>query len=173
MGSIILHIAMSLDGYIAKENQDVSWLEGQEQENTEEGSYPSFIKDVDTIIMGNTTYHQLKTELSPGVWPYKDKETYVVTRQEREQEEDVSFVSDVVSVVKQLKKENKKVWICGGASIVDIMMKEDLIDEYTISVIPTILGEGIPLFKKGETKLLRLVSTTSYNGIVDLVYKRR
>lgn len=174
MKRIVLYIAMSVDGFIAKENKDVSWLEGQDKENTEAGSYPTFINCVDTIIMGYTTYEQLKNELSPEVWPYKDKVTYVVTREQREVEEHVLFVNDVVSLVKQLQqKDGKDVWICGGASIVELLLNENLIDDYTISMIPTILGEGIPLFKKGETKLLKLVSTYNYNGIVDLVYTRR
>ena len=78
-------------------------------------------------------------------------------------------------IVNQLKQEQgKNIWICGGANIIQQLMQADLIDEYYISVIPTILGSGIRLFGKIPKEIkLELVHTQTYNGITDLVYKRR
>lgn len=75
----------------------------------------------------------------------------------------------------QLKKEvGKGIWICGGASIVQQLVNEDLIDEYYITIIPTILGSGIKLFDKSDLEIkLKLIKTQSYNGMVDLVYSKR
>lgn len=65
MRKIVLYIAMSLDGYIADANGGVSWLRGQDPDNESEGSYPEFVRDIDTVVMGWETYHQVITELSP------------------------------------------------------------------------------------------------------------
>ena len=70
--------------------------------------------------------------------------------------------------------QGKNIWICGGAGIIQLLIKGNLIDEYYISVIPTILGDGIPLFGKRETEIqLQLKYTRTYNGITELVYIRR
>lgn len=65
MRKIVLYIAMILDGYIADANGGVSWLRGQDPDNESEGSYPEFVRDIDTVVMGWETYHQVITELSP------------------------------------------------------------------------------------------------------------
>ena len=71
-------------------------------------------------------------------------------------------------------KEGKSIWICGGANIVQQLVQNDLIDEYYISVIPTVLGSGIRLFGTAPDEIkLKLISTQTYNGIVELIYTRR
>lgn len=76
-------------------------------------------------------------------------------------------------LVNHLKNEKgKDIWICGGASIISQLMKENLIDQYYINVIPTILGNGIRLFDTSDKELkLKLIKTINYNGITDLVYE--
>ena len=78
-------------------------------------------------------------------------------------------------MVKRLQIENGKgIWICGGANIVQQVINEDLIDEYYITVIPTILGSGIRLFDNiTVNRELKLIKTQFYNGMVDLVYIKR
>ena len=78
-------------------------------------------------------------------------------------------------LVKSLKKEEgKNIWICGGADIVRQLMEEDLVDIYHISILPTLLGDGIRLFQTSEKeRKLRLIRTGSENGITELVYARR
>ena len=71
MRRIILFIAMSLDGYIADEKGGVGWLSDTQTEENGEDSYSHFIKEIDTVVMGWNTYHQIVTELSPGEWVYK------------------------------------------------------------------------------------------------------
>ena len=77
-------------------------------------------------------------------------------------------------ILRRLKKEEgKSIWICGGADVIRQLMEEDLIDEYDISVIPVILGDGIRLFGKRESPVrLRLVRSGGRDGIVELVYVR-
>lgn len=167
---------MSLDGYIADSSGNVDWLGGQGNDSENMDTYSGFVKNIDTVLMGWNTYHQIVTELSPEEWAYKDLKTYVITHRECKSLEDIIFTkTSPVDLVNMLKKENgKDVWVCGGASLVRQLVKEDLIDRYYITVIPTILGSGIRLFENTDKEIpLKLVKTQSYNGMVDLVYVRR
>lgn len=76
MRKIILYIAMSLDGKIADENGNVNWLVGDDIHDTS-STYDNFIQNIDTVIMGYNTYHQVVTELSPDTWVYKELKTFV------------------------------------------------------------------------------------------------
>lgn len=176
MRRVILFIAMSLDGYIADEKGNVDWLMGQEPGRDDMVSYDEFIKEISTIVIGWNTYHQLITELSPGKWFYSGFKSYVLTHRNLPPIKEIEFVEeDVCKLVRGLKETSPKdIWICGGAAVVWPLIKEDLIDRYYISVIPTILGSGIRLFEGGCSEIkLKLTETQKYNGIVDLVYERR
>lgn len=176
MRSSVLYIAMSLDGYIADCHGAVDWLQGQIPGKDDMVSYHEFVKGVDTVLMGYNTYRQISAELSPNQWMYPDLTTYVITHKEALSTENIIFMREnPCSVVKNLKQEaGKNIWICGGADIVNQLMQEDAIDIYHISVIPTILGNGIRLFEKAEQEIkLQLINTQTYNGITDLVYEHR
>lgn len=176
MRKAVLFIAMSLDGYIADHRGSVDWLQGQGGPEEDIDTYSAFIKDVDTVIMGWNTYHQITTELSPDQWVYSDLLTYVITHRDRPSADSVIFSKQSpCDMIGQLKAaEGKNIWICGGAEIIRQLMEEDLIDEYYISIIPTILGSGIRLFGDGqEERKLELAQTRAYNGIVEVVYRRR
>lgn len=176
MRKVILFIAMSLDGYIADEYGGVDWLNGQNENEENVDTYSIFIKEVDTVIMGWNTYHQIVTELSPAEWVYADLTSYVITHRELSSTDKIVFTQkNPCNMVNELKREQgKNIWICGGANIIQQLIKEDLIDEYYISVIPTILGSGIRLFGTISDEIkLKLVHTQTYNGITDLIYTRR
>jgi len=165
MRKIILFIASSLDGYIARENGDVDWLPG----NTASG-YDNFIKSVDTVIMGKTTYDQV---LTFGDYPYKDKKSFVFTRTDQDKDENAEFVSDVEKFVKDgFPGTGENIWLVGGAQIIASFLNQGVVDEIIISVIPVILGNGIPLFKNIENETnLELIKTEKYDRLVDLHYK--
>ena len=74
---------MSLDGYIADSEGSVEWLVGQGDDADNIDTYSEFAKDIDTVIMGWNTYHQIVTELSPNEWVYNDFTTYVVTHNQK------------------------------------------------------------------------------------------
>ena len=176
MRKIVLFIAMSLDGYIADINGKVDWLAGQDSDVENADSYEDFVKSVDTVIMGWTTYHQIVTELSPGQWVYDNLQSYVITHRNCTSKSNVTFVSEnpctLVNGLRQ--KDGKDIWICGGARIVHQLMQNNLIDKYYISIIPTILGDGIRLFDVADKKIdLRFISSKSSNGIIELVYQKR
>lgn len=176
MRKISLFIAMSLDGYIADSKGSVDWLRGQSDDNENIDTYSEFVKDIDTILMGWNTYHQVVTQLSPKEWVYNDFTTYVITHNEHTSSEKIRFVNiNPVDLAKMLKEETgRDIWICGGANLVHQLVNEDLIDCYYITVVPTLLGAGIRLFENAKQEIqLRLLNTQSYNGMTDLIYTRR
>lgn len=176
MRKVVLFIAMSLDGYIADKNGNVDWLGGQNQNEETLDTYSIFIKDIDTVIMGWNTYHQVVTDLSPTEWIYNNLTSYVVTHKELSSTDKIIFTQkSPCNIVNELKQEQgKNIWICGGANIIQQLIDADLIDEYYISVIPTLLGTGIRLFGTNSKEIkLKLMYTQSYNGITDLIYARR
>lgn len=176
MRTVVLYIAISLDGYIADVNGGVDWLDAQQEQTEETKSYDAFIKDVDTVLMGWNTYHQVTTELSPTQWVYAGLTSYVITHRKLSATDNIFFTDEnPCTLVKRLAQERgKAIWICGGAKIAQQLMRENLIDRYHICVIPTVLGNGIPLFAPTEHRIgLRLVNMWSENGITELVYERR
>lgn len=176
MRKLVLYIAMSLDGYIADENGGVGWLAGQDGDTDEMGSYPEFIKTVDTVIMGWTTYNQLVTELSPDRWFYTGMQTYVLTHRRMDDLPEIAFTDESASALSERLRltSGKDIWLCGGSKLVRQFLAAGLIDRFHITVIPTLLGGGVRLFEGGAPEIeLKLVSTAVYNGMTDLVYERR
>ncbi len=174
MRKVKLSIAMSLDGYIADKNAGVGFLSGDGTDPTNWGSFGQFFESVGDVVMGYSTYHQVTTELAPDNYPYTGKKSYVFTSKKLEDIDGVNFTNKDVSVlINELKSNGDEgiIWINGGASIVNQVLDAGLMDEICISVIPTILGGGIRLFKERDCEMkLELVSTMSYNGITDLSY---
>ncbi|MEE1518098.1 MAG: dihydrofolate reductase family protein [Lachnospiraceae bacterium] len=176
MRKVILYIAMSLDGYIADQNGKVDWLNAYNGVEAGTDSYSLLLEKVDTVVMGYNTYHQIVTELSPEQWAYEGLKSYVITHNKIPSNPEIIFVNNSPSdLVKNLKKESgKDIWICGGANIISQLMQEELIDKFHISVIPTILGNGIRLFDDINNEMkLDLVQTKSGSGIVELIYEHR
>ena len=176
MKKISLFIAMSLDGYIADSEGSVSWLSGQGNDDSNIDAYSDFVKDIDTVIMGRNTYHQIVTELSPNEWVYDDFITYVITHNPKASSDKIRFTNEnPIELLKKLQKENGKgIWICGGANLIQQLIREDIIDCYYITIIPTILGSGIRLFEETDHEIkLRLLKTQLYNGMTDLIYIKR
>lgn len=180
MRKVVLYIAMSLDGYICDEEGQVDWLSGHGDDDSE-GSYENFIQNVDTVIMGRTTYEQVTSVLSPDVWSYDGLKAYVVTHRLESMRlltgnEDICAVNEnPCELVRRLRDgDGKGIWICGGAAIIHPLICENLIDEYVVSVIPTLLGGGVRLFDRGFHEMkLRLKKTEVYDGIAELIYERR
>lgn len=171
MRKVILYIAMSLDGYIARRDGDLSWLLTF-QSTGEDYGYNEFIDTVDTVIMGRKTYD---TVASLGYeYPHPDKQCFIITRSSRPPKKHIVFFhQDLVGLVKNLRREmGKNIYVDGGAGIVNTLMMHRLIDEYIISIIPTMLGEGIRLAIDGrpEEKLVLKQCSRYDSGLVQLHY---
>ena len=170
---VILYISLSVDGFIATNDDDLSWLGVVEQEGEDYG-YEAFNQSVDTYIVGRKTY-EVVLKLTGGTFPQAERHNcYIITRQERVLEKGVTFYSgDLADLINQLKQEpGKHIYCDGGAEIVRLLMQQNLIDEYIISVIPVILSNGKRLFL-GETpfqNLKALPSKQYKSGLVQLHY---
>ncbi|MBU7314118.1 dihydrofolate reductase family protein [Paenibacillus oleatilyticus] len=166
---VVLYIAATLDGYIARENGEIDWL--YEVEGEGDNGYSEFYQTIDTVLMGNKTYEHT-FELADQ-FPYSDKKCYVFSRSEKELSPYVTFVTeDVPGFVEKLKEqEGSKIWIVGGAEILDVLLKRKLVDEFIIAFTPTILGKGKPLFKGDNPELkLSLTETKRFGQIVQHHY---
>lgn len=173
MRELILYIAASLDGYIADREGGVDWLDPYSA--MAEKDYEDFISGIDTIIMGRKTYDQITGSLSPDQWVYNDLITYVMSSRKAPSSQLIRFsTTHPAELAAELKKqEGKNIWICGGSAVIHALMQQNLIDRYCISLIPTLLGGGIPLFKEGSPPLpLKLVESKRMGDIVRLEYLR-
>ena len=173
MRKVVLYIAVSLDGYIAKSNGEIDWLSIVERPGEDYG-YSGFLKTIDTVILGRKTFDKI---LSLGVdFPHSDKICYVITRQERKSEKNIVFYNGNPGelVVKLKTSPGQNIFCDGGAEIVNTLIKKDLIDEYIISTIPVFLGKGIRLFDDFRRKTdLKLLSSKSFSsGLVQSHYRR-
>lgn len=161
---IVLYIASSLDGYIATPSHDITWLY-----DDQDYGYTQFYNSIDSLIMGRKTYDVIN---SIGVFPYKDKECFVVSTGEHSDNSYVQFITQkIVSKIKDLKKNKSKgnIWLVGGSQIIDFFLEHHLIDEIIVSVHPVLLGAGIPLFKEREEDSIQLELIDTKTFSTDLV----
>lgn len=176
MRKISLFIAMSLDGYIAKPNDDLSFLKLVEKEGEDYG-YAEFTSNIDTIIIGRKTYEYVLNEIGASHYDKGQRDIYVITRTERPQVGRTTFYTgNITELVKQLKSENgKNIYCDGGAEVINELLKHNLIDEFIVSVIPVLLGNGTRLFKDGrpEQALEFITAKTFETGLAQLHYKRK
>ena len=167
---------MSLDGFIAKEDDDISWLSAVELPGEDYG-YAAFTAEIDTYLIGRKTYDVIK-KMSGGSFPSAEKYScYVITRQNLEAENGVTFYSgNLKDLILELRATpGKDIYCDGGGQIVQMLFKENLIDEIIISVIPILLGNGVRLFL-GDTPELALTCVSSAkfdSGLVQLKYIKK
>ena len=169
--NLVLFIATSLDGYIAAPDESLEWLYQIEGEG--DNGFSEFYQTVDTILMGKRTYDWIiKQQLEQ--FPYQNKRCSVFTRSDMENNEDVIFLNeDVAELTNKLKQEDgKNIWIVGGGELLHSFIEKKLVDEMIITVAPVILGQGIPLFRKGNQQLkLLLKNERTFNQFVELHYE--
>lgn len=176
MRKISLFIAMSLDGYISKPNDDLTFLKLVEKEGEDYG-YSEFISKIDTIIIGRKTYDYVLKEIGSSHYDNGQRDVYVITRTERPQVgRTIFYTGNITELIKRLKSEKgKNIYCDGGAEVINELLKHDLIDEFKISVIPVLLGDGTRLFKDGRSEqTLEFVTMKSFEtGLTQLQYKRK
>ena len=175
MPEIKLFIATSLDGFIAQPNDDLSFLKLVEKDGEDYG-YVAFTSTIDTIIIGRKTYDYVVKEIGASHYDNGERDVYVVTRTERPDSGRIKFYSgSLVELIAKLNsKKGKDIYCDGGAEVINELLKNDLIDEFIISVIPVLLGNGTRLFKDGRPEqLLEFVKAKTFEtGLTQLHYKR-
>lgn len=170
---IILNLAISLDGYIASEDGGFDWIvgDGDKKLNTENTfDFNKFLEDIDIVVMGKKCYDQNFHN------DYKEKTVYVATSHNIDDYDNIHFINnDIVSVIlEEQKKEGKNIFLFGGGIVIDNFIKANVIDEYIIGIIPTILGKGRPLFLGNNPKIdLHLEEYFVSEGVIVNRYSRR
>ncbi|MEQ9300155.1 MAG: dihydrofolate reductase family protein [Cyclobacteriaceae bacterium] len=167
----------SLDGFIAKEDGDVSWMRSMDVHEggkvLTEQYITEFLDSIDCYVMGSKTYEHA---LELG-WPYGNKPVIVLTT--RELESDRSSVSFFNGELKHLfdteLKSYHNIWMVGGSALTKDFLKMGLADEIVISILPILLGQGLSFFDCiGKEISLHLKDSTAYNdGMVELTYAIR
>lgn len=162
-------VATSLDGYIALPDGSVEWLDAVRLDGEDYG-FDAFFASVDTLLMGRLTW---ETVVRMGEWPYAGKRVVVLTHRPAEARHGELFrAGGPAELLAALHAEGaRRVYVDGG-QVISAFLREGLVDELTLSIIPTLLGHGIPLFR-GELprRALRLVGSRAYpSGLVQLRY---
>lgn len=172
---LVLNIAMSLDGFIARTDGSYDWIEGHgtsQYDTALQFDNTSFFNSCDTVIMGRKSLEDCPLEMIEG---YQKKEFIIASRTAQTDYKNVRFVQDIISEIQRLRaEEGSDIWLFGGAGLVQSCLENKLIDHLIIGIIPTILGAGISLFDKlPEEQQLLLIETTVTDGIAMLRYDIR
>ena len=167
MRRIILYIATSLDGYIARQSGEVDWLF-----TDQDYGYTNFLAGVDTLVMGRKTYEQV---LTFGEFPYQEKQNYIVSSKPDFDASPYAKTvrTEVKAFVETLQQTaGKNIWLVGGTGLIHSFLEHGLLDEITLSIHPLLLGGGIPLFQGGmPPQWLTFVTCQSYDsGLVQMTY---
>jgi dihydrofolate reductase len=161
---------MSLDGFIAKKDDNIDFLSIVETVNEDFG-YSDFLKGIDTVIWGRKTFDKVLS-FGNGV-PHKNKNVYVISRTKQGNEEHAVYSNNLVQLVNALKQdEGKDIYCDGGAEIIFELLNSRLFDRIIVNIIPHLLGDGIRLFKglNIEQHLQFKRSVTYPSGLVQLWY---
>jgi dihydrofolate reductase len=166
---VILFIATSLDGFIARKDGSVDWL-------FRDGDYgmAEFFRSIDTVLIGRKT-HEVMSGF--GQTSYRGRKNYVFSRSRpASPSTDVEYTAaGATEVVETLRlTRGKDIWLVGGSELIDTFLVEKLVDRITVSIHPVILGEGIPLFRGGREVPLELRGSRSWpSGLAQLDYDVR
>lgn len=171
----VVYVGTSLDGFIARKDGDISWLNGFENKDVRD-SYNRFILRIDAIVIGRGTY---ETVLTFPHWPY-DKKVFLLSRSVKKVPEKLSGKITILSMkpgelLKYLSNNGfSNIYIDGG-KVIQNFLKEDCIDELIITRVPVLLGSGIPLFGYlNDTLEFTHIRTEVYsNGLVNSHYERK
>ncbi len=176
MRKIIVYIATSADGYIARKNGAVDWLDRP----TLKGNYGmgEFYRSIDTVLWGRKTFDialGFKAGGNAGAEPDSKVKNYIFSRRPpRKAVEGAEFVKEnIPEFAKRIRAlAGKNIWMMGGAGIIGSFLDANAIDEFIVHIIPTMIGEGIPLIAPRHRNVpLKLVSCRSFSdGVVRLHY---
>ncbi|HEJ3692057.1 TPA: dihydrofolate reductase [Pseudomonas aeruginosa] len=168
---LIYYVATSLDGFIARPDGSVDWLDRFAEGGNDHG-YNGFYQGIDGLLMGRGTYDIMR---GFGDWPYPGKPCQVLTRNPRESAvEGVELRHDTPQegLARLGEQGCRRVWLAGGGSLAGSCLAAGLLDEVIVSVIPQLVGAGIPLFAGGRERRLQLLEQHGYNsGIVQMRYQ--
>jgi dihydrofolate reductase len=180
---VTVHMAASLDGFIARKDGRVDWLETADEfaggDTMDPQSVEAFLKTIDCYVMGSRTYETAVGFAAKGFgWSYGDKPTFVLTRRELPRIRDtVEFYSgDLAQLVNgRLRPAFRSIWFAGGGAVSGECLRRGLANELRYSILPVLIGDGIPFFEKLDRDVaLHLTEVKAYvSGMVALRYEVR
>lgn len=180
---VTIHMAASLDGFIARKDGRVDWMETADEYaggvSMEPSAVAAFLKTIGCYVMGSRTYETaLRFESQGFGWAYGDTPTIVLTsRTLPRTRESVEFYSgDLASLINErLRPGFASIWVAGGGAVAAACLRLGLADELRYSILPVAIGEGIPFFERLDRDVpLHLVEVTAYKtGMVELRYDVR
>jgi dihydrofolate reductase len=180
---VTIHMAASLDGFIARKDGGVDWLETADEfeggDTLDPGFVEAFLKSIDCYVMGSRTYETALGFEDEGFgWSYGDKPTFVLTSRELPRTRGtVEFYSgDLAQFVNgRLRPTFRSIWFVGGSVVSAECLRLGLADEVRYSILPVLIGEGIPFFAKLDRDVaLHLADVKAYkSGTVGLRYEVR
>jgi dihydrofolate reductase len=180
---VTIHMAASLDGFVARKDGRVDWLETSDEfaagEALDAASVEAFLKTIDCYVMGSRTYETALGFEAQGLgWAYGDKPTFVLTSRDLPRRRDnVGFYSGDLAqfVTGRLRQEFQSIWFVGGGSVCGDCLRLGLADHVRYSVLPILIGDGIRFFDSlDEDVALHLAEVKAYkSGIVALCYDVR
>ena len=176
-------MAASLDGFIARKDGSVDWLETSDEfaggDTMDPGFVDAFLKTIDCYVMGARTYETALSFEAKGLgWPYGDKPIFVLTHRDLPRTRDtVEFYSGDLTrfVTDRLRAAFRTIWFVGGSVVSAECLRLGLADEVRYSILPILIGEGIPFFAKLNKEIaLHLAEVKAYkSGMVELRYEVR
>lgn len=180
---VTIHMAASLDGFIARKDGRVDWMETPDEfaggETMDAAYVEAFLKTIDCYVMGSRTYETaLRFEAQGHGWAYGDKPTFVLSRRELPRSRDtVEFChGDLAQLVNErLRPAYRSIWIAGGGMLAAECLRLGLADEVRYSILPVLIGEGLAFFEKLDRDVaLHLAEVKAYkSGTVALRYEVR
>ena len=180
---VTIHMVASLDGFIARKDGSVDWMETSDEfaggDTLDPEFVEAFLKTIDCYVMGSRTYETaLSFEAKGFGWSYGDKPTFVLTRRELPRTRDtVEFYSgDLAQFVNErLRPRFRSIWFVGGGVVSGECLRLGLADEVRYSILPILIGDGIRFFEKldGDVALHLAEVTTYKTGMVALHYQVR
>jgi dihydrofolate reductase len=170
-GRVRVFIASSLDGFIAGEHDDLSWLPGPSGEPSEDHGYTAFMADVGALLMGRRTYEVVR---SFGAWPYSKPVLVASHRDLPDPPADVRAIRGSISeLIAQARAaaDGGDVYLDGG-ELIRQALDAGLLDELIVTIVPFVLGRGVPLFAGvAQRHALRLEASHAFaSGLVQLIY---
>jgi dihydrofolate reductase len=180
---VTIHMAASLDGFIARKDGSVAWLETSDEFAGGETMAPEFVKafleTIDCYVMGSRTYETALGFEAQGLgWSYGDKPTFVLTRRDLPRTRDtIEFHSGDLAqfVTGRLRPTFRTIWFVGGSAVSAECLRLGLADEVRYSILPILIGDGIPFFERLDKDVaLHLAEVKAYrSGMVELRYEVR
>lgn len=180
---VTIHMATSLDGFIARKDGSVDWMETSDEfpdgDTMDSGYVEAFLKTIDCYVMGSRTYETALRFESQGMgWSYGEKPVFVLTTRELPRTRDTVefYAGDLAQFVNgRLRPAFRSIWVVGGGMVSGECLRLGLADELYYSILPIVIGEGISFFERLDRDVALHLAEVKANksGIVELRYEVR